>query len=81
MAKFAAWLVAHRLRRVSFITALFLLPLVGFISAAVVVLVASVKGPREASIDCLLALAVLSVLLTLAGTGIAVVEITTALVV
>ncbi len=81
MAKFAAWVVAHRLRRVSFITALFLLPLVGFISSAVVVLVASVKGPREASIDCLLALAVLSVVLTLAGAGIAVVEITTALVV
>ena len=81
MAKFAAWVVAHRLRRVSFITALFLLPVVGFISAALVVLVSSVKGPREASIDCLLALALLSVLLTLAGTGVAVVEITTALVV
>ena len=81
MAKFAAWVVAHRLRRVSFITALFLLPLLGFISAAVVVLVASVKGPREASIDCLLALVVLSVVLSLAGAGIATVEITTALVV
>ena len=81
MAKFAAWVVAHRLRRVSCITLVFLLPLVGFISAAVVVLVASVKGPREALIDCLLALAALSVLLIFAGDDIAALEITAALVV
>ncbi len=81
MARFAAWVVAHRLRRVGCITLFFLLPLVGFISAAVVVLVANVKGPREALIDCLLALAVLSVVLAVAGAGIAAVEITTALVV
>ena len=81
MAKFAAWVVARRLRRVSCITLVFLLPLVGFVSAAVVVLATNVKGPREALIDCLLALAALSVLMLLAGGGIVTLEITAALVI
>jgi hypothetical protein len=81
VAKFAAWVVARRLRRVSCITLVFLLPLVGFVSAAVVVLATNVKGPREALIDCLLALAALSVLMLLAGGGIVTLEITAALVI
>ncbi len=60
MSGFATWLVAQRARRVVFIAGLFPVPGLGLISAAVVVMVAQVKGPREALLDCVFALIVLA---------------------
>jgi hypothetical protein len=60
VSSFAAWLSAQRTRRVVIIAGLFPLPLLGIISAAVVVMTAQVRGPREALLDCLLAMVVLA---------------------
>ena len=60
MNGFAAWLLAQRARRVVFIASLFPLPVLGMISAAIVVMDAQIKGPREALLDCTLALLLLA---------------------
>lgn len=60
MSGFATWLVAQRARRVVFIAGLFPVPGLGLISAAVVVMAAQVKGPREALLDCVFALIALA---------------------
>jgi hypothetical protein len=57
---FAKWLAGQRVRRVVFIAILFPLFGLGIISAAIVLMVAQVKGPREALLDCLIALALLA---------------------
>lgn len=57
---FAAWLVAQRIRRVVFIASLFPLPLLGMVSAAIIVMAAQVRGLRETLLDCVLALVLLA---------------------
>jgi hypothetical protein len=64
---FAAWLMAQRARRVVFIAGLFPLPVLGMISAAVVVMSAQIKGPREALFDCVLAMVLLASMAWFAG--------------
>jgi hypothetical protein len=64
---FAAWVAAHRLRRVVFIAGLFPLPFTGLISAALMVLSAELKGSREATIDCLGAIGLLALMLLVTG--------------
>jgi hypothetical protein len=64
---FAAWLMAQRARRVVFIAGLFPLPVLGMISAAVVVMSAQIKGPREALLDCVLAMVLLASMAWFAG--------------
>lgn|GEM_PF-924285 len=59
MAGFFTWLTAFRLRRVAFIAGLYLLPVTSIISAALVVLIADLKGPAEAGKDMTLAFVVL----------------------
>ncbi|MGI9291516.1 MAG: hypothetical protein ACR2QG_09620 [Gammaproteobacteria bacterium] len=61
MTGIAKWLATHRVGRIM-LTAL-LYPVFGLLSAAIVVMNAQLRGPREALTDCLLAFAVL----TLAG--------------
>lgn len=56
MSAFATWLAGHRIRRIVIIAGLFPLPLLGLVSSAVVVMAASLRGPREALIDCLASL-------------------------
>lgn len=62
---FGAWLLRQRIARVALIAAL--LPLFGFFSAAIVVCTAAVKGWREASTDCAMALGVLLALTVFSG--------------
>ncbi len=59
MSAFARWLAGQRIRRAVIIAGLFPLPILGLLSAAVVVMTAALRGPREALLDCLLALALL----------------------
>ncbi len=59
MSFFVTWLAGHRIRRVVIIAGLFPLPLLGLFSAATVVMTASLRGPREALLDCLASLALL----------------------
>jgi len=66
------------MRRVGCIALLFLFPLVGLLSGAVVVMVAVLKGPREAAIDSALALTVVSIIVLAFSTGFAALEIGTA---
>lgn len=67
MAGFAAWIAANRWRRVFFVAGLFPLPLVGILSAAIVALVADLRGPREALYDVVLALGMLVAIGLLTG--------------
>lgn len=67
MTGFAAWLVAQRARRVLLVAALFPLPVLGLLGAAVVVMTVQVRGWREALFDCLLALVALAGLGFVAG--------------
>jgi hypothetical protein len=67
MSGFATWLAGHRIRRVVIIAGLFPLPLLGLLSAATVVMGASLRGPREILLDCLLALVLLVSLSFLSG--------------
>ena len=67
MAGFATWLAAQRARRVLLIAALFPLPLLGLVSAAIVVMTVQVHGWRETLFDCVLALVVLAGLGFVAG--------------
>jgi hypothetical protein len=64
---FTDWMMSQRVRRVVFIAGLFPLPLMGVFSSAIVVMVARLKGPREAALDCLFALAVLAVMALFSG--------------
>ena len=59
MSAFATWLAGHRLRRIVIIAGLFPLPLLGIVSAATVVMTTLLRGPRDALIDCVAALALL----------------------
>ena len=68
MAGFAAWLIGNRLRRVVCIAGLFLLPITSLLSAAIVVLVADLKGFPESLKDSGLALAVVVLVAFLSGT-------------
>jgi len=52
----AKWLSAQRARRIVFIAGLFPLPGIGLLSAAAVIMAAELRGARDASIDCLVAL-------------------------
>lgn len=61
MTGVADWLGASRVRRVALIAGFFPLPVVGLISAGIVVMVAALRGPREALLDSGLALALLAV--------------------
>ncbi len=67
MSGFATWLAGHRIRRVVIIAGLFPLPLLGLLSAATVVMSASLRGPREILLDCLMALALLVALSLVSG--------------
>jgi hypothetical protein len=67
VAGFATWLAAQRARRVLLIAALFPLPLLGLVSAAVIVMAVQVHGWRETLFDCVLALVVLAGLGFVAG--------------
>ncbi len=67
MFSLASWLAARRARRVVFIAGLFPLPVLGLLSAATVVMSAQLNGPREAAIDCGLALLLLSAMAWFAG--------------
>lgn len=67
MSGIATWLAGHRIRRVVIIAGLFPLPLLGLLSAATVVMSASLRGPREIFLDCLMALALLVGLSFLSG--------------
>lgn len=60
MFSLASWLAAQRVRRVVFIAGLFPLPFLGLLSAATVVMAAELRGPRDALIDCGLALLLLA---------------------
>ena len=60
MSGFAGWLAAQRLRRAVIIAGLFPLPVLGLLSAAVVVMTAQLRGPRESVLDCALAAAILA---------------------
>ena len=66
---FGGWLSNRRIPRIALIAALLPLGLVGILSAAVTVTVAVIKGWREAAVDCLIALCILSVLLVAVGSG------------
>jgi len=63
----AKWLAGNRIRRVVIIAGLFPLPLLGLVSAATVVMAASLRGPRETILDCLAALILLIGLGALTG--------------
>jgi len=60
MFAIATWLAGHRLRRIVIIAGLFPLPLLGLVSAATVVMTTMLRGPRDAVLDCLAALALLA---------------------
>ncbi|MDP6151418.1 MAG: hypothetical protein QGH46_09355 [Gammaproteobacteria bacterium] len=60
MVRFATWLAANRIRRVVFIAGFFPVIGLGLLSAATVVMTAQLRGPRDALLDCLLALAMLT---------------------
>ena len=63
----AGWLASRRATRVGLIAGLLPLGLLGILSAAIVVMVAELKGWREAAIDCLIALGVLLLFMVLLG--------------
>lgn len=67
MARLAMWLAANRVRRVVFIAGFFPLPGLSLLSAATVVMAAQLRGPREALLDCLMALALLAGIALLTG--------------
>lgn len=67
MSGFVTWLAGQRIRRVVIIAGLFPLPFLNFISAATVVLSASLRGPREAALDCAAALLLLAGMSLLSG--------------
>lgn len=69
MTGLPAWLMERRAARVALLALLFPLPLALVISAAIAVLITNVKGWRPALADCGLALLLLLVLATMAGTG------------
>jgi hypothetical protein len=56
-----------RLRRVVFVAGLFPFPLLGLLSSAIVVMTAVLRGPREAIVDCGLALALLGIVALVSG--------------
>jgi hypothetical protein len=64
---FAKWLAAQRARRVVLIAGFFPLPGLGLLSAAIVVMVAQVRGLRDAGFECGIALALLAAMGWLAG--------------
>ena len=64
---FGGWLAKRRASRVGLIAGFLPLGLLGILSAAIVVTVAELKGWREAAIDCLVALAVLALLMLVLG--------------
>jgi hypothetical protein len=64
---FGGWLANRRASRVGLIAGFLPLGLLGILSAAIVVTVAELKGWREAAIDCLIALAMLALLMMLLG--------------
>lgn len=64
---FGSWLANRRASRIGLIAGFLPLGLLGILSAAIVVAVAELKGWREAAIDCLIALAVLALLMLLLG--------------
>jgi len=59
--------MAQRVRRVVFIAGMFPLPVLGLLSAATVIMIAQLRGPREALQDCALALALLATIALLVG--------------
>lgn len=69
MTGLPAWLMERRAARVALLALLFPLPLALVISAAIAVLITNVKGWRPALADCGLAMLLLLVLATMAGTG------------
>jgi hypothetical protein len=66
---FGIWLVERRVPRVALIAGLLPLGLLGILSAAIVVCVAGLKGWREATVDCLIALGILMILMVAMGAG------------
>jgi hypothetical protein len=64
-----AWLAKKRIPRVALIAGLLPLGLLGLFSAAIVVTVATLKGWREAAADCLIAFAILLVVVVAVGAG------------
>lgn len=64
---FGSWLIRHRGARIGLIAGLLPLPPTSVFSAAIVVAVTIARGWREALVDCVIALVVLSVVTTIAG--------------
>ena len=64
---FGGWLVNRRASRVGLIAGFLSLGLLGIISAAIVVLIAELKGWREAAVDCLMAFGVLMLFMAVLG--------------
>jgi hypothetical protein len=62
-----AWLAKKRAPRVALIAGLMPIGLMGIFSAAIVVSIANLKGWREAAMDCLIALGILSVIVLVVG--------------
>jgi hypothetical protein len=62
-----AWLAKRRVPRVALIAGLFPLGLIGIFSAAIVVSTATLKGWREAAVDCLIAFGILLAIVVFVG--------------
>ncbi len=71
--------MGQRARRVVFIAGMFPLPGLGLLSAAVVIMVAQLRGPREAILDCLFALILLTAIAWLVGMDVPLLVISAAL--
>jgi len=67
VSSFATWLLGQRARRVVFIAGMFPLPGLGLLSAAMLIMVAQLRGPREAIVDGVLALLLLAAIALLVG--------------
>ncbi len=67
MSAFATWLAGRRIRRAVIVAGLYPFPPLNILSAATVVMSASLRGPREALLDGLVALALLIAMSLAAG--------------
>lgn len=64
---FGRWVLEHRGARIGLIAGLMTLPIMGVLSAAIVVAVSMAKGWRDAVLDCGVAMVVLAVVTLIAG--------------
>lgn len=71
--------MAQRARRVVFIAGMFPLPGLGLLSAAMLIMVAQLRGPREAIVDGILAMLLLTAIALLVGMDLPVLAVTAGL--